>query len=57
MMESKEHCDIAISIDCDGQDDIHAIHNVVDEFYKGNDIVYGVRSNRKTDSFFKTIYC
>lgn len=53
MMEAKEYCDIIISIDCDGQDDINAMHSMIDEYYKGNDIVYGVRSKRKIDSFFK----
>lgn len=53
MMEAKEYCDMAISIDCDGQDDMNAMDKMVDEFYDGCDIVYGVRSKRDTDSFFK----
>ena len=53
MMESKDCCDITITIDCDGQDDINAIEGMVEEYKKGNDVVYGVRSNRDTDSFFK----
>lgn len=53
LMEARNHCDIVISIDCDGQDDITAIERMVDSYYEGNDIVYGVRDNRDTDSFFK----
>lgn len=53
LMEAKDLCDITISIDCDGQDDINAIDKMVDEYIKGSDIVYGVRSSRKTDTFFK----
>ncbi len=53
LMEAKDKCDITISIDCDGQDDINAMNEMVDAFLDGCDIVYGVRSNRKTDSFFK----
>ena len=45
--------DITISIDCDGQDDITAMDEMVECFHKGADIVYGVRSSRKKDSFFK----
>jgi glycosyltransferase involved in cell wall biosynthesis len=53
MMEAKEHCDITITIDCDGQDDISAMEQMVDAYREGCDIVYGVRSQRKTDTFFK----
>ena len=53
LMESKDHCDITISIDCDGQDDIHAMEQMVDEYLDGCEIVYGVRDNRDTDTFFK----
>jgi glycosyltransferase involved in cell wall biosynthesis len=52
-MEAKDLCDITISIDCDGQDDINAIDEMVDEYAKGSEIVYGVRNNRDTDTFFK----
>lgn len=45
--------DILVSIDADLQDDISVISKMVDEFKKGNDIVYGVRSSRDTDTFFK----
>ena len=53
LMEAKKYADITISIDCDGQDDIKAMENMVDEYHNGNDIVYGVRSSRTTDTFFK----
>ena len=53
LMESRDRCDITISIDCDGQDDITAMERMVDEYLDGCEIVYGVRANRKTDSFFK----
>jgi len=53
LMEAKDRCDITISIDCDGQDDIGAMDRMVDEYLGGAEIVYGVRSSRKTDSFFK----
>lgn len=53
LMESKEYCDITISIDCDGQDDISIMEKMVDAYFEGNEIVYGVRAQRKTDSFFK----
>lgn len=53
LMEAKDLCDITISIDCDGQDDIHAITSMVQEYLDGNEIVYGVRNNRDSDSFFK----
>ena len=55
LMEAKDNCDITISIDCDGQDDINAMKKMVEEYEKGSDIVYGVRSSRKTDSLFKRI--
>lgn len=53
LMEAKKYADITISMDCDGQDDFNAIGQMVDEYAKGNEIVYGVRNDRKTDSFFK----
>ncbi len=53
LMEAKDKCDITISVDCDGQDDIDAIDKMVDEYLSGCDIVYGVRSDRKTDTAFK----
>ena len=53
LMEAKDKCDITISIDCDGQDDINAMDEMVDAYLDGCEIVYGVRNNRDTDTFFK----
>lgn len=53
LMEAKKHCDITISVDCDGQDDITAMEKMVDAYLDGCDIIYGVRAKRKTDTFFK----
>lgn len=53
LMEARDKCDITISIDCDGQDDINAMDEMVDEYLSGAEIVYGVRSKRETDTFFK----
>lgn len=53
LMTVKEHADMVISLDADLQDDIDAIDRFVEKYYEGNDVVYGVRSARKTDTFFK----
>lgn len=53
LLETKDKCDITISIDCDGQDDMDAMDAMVDAYREGAEVVYGVRSNRKSDSFFK----
>ena len=53
LMEAKDQCDITISIDCDGQDDINAMDAMVDAWHDGCEVVYGVRSSRETDTFFK----
>lgn len=53
LMEARNFCDITISIDCDGQDDIDAMDRMVDEYLKGAEVVYGVRSSRATDTWFK----
>ena len=53
LMEARDKCDITISIDCDGQDDINAMDRMVDEYLAGSEVVYGVRSKRDTDTFFK----
>ena len=53
LMEAKDKCDITISIDCDGQDDINAMDAMVDAYLDGCEVVYGVRSKRDTDTFFK----
>lgn len=52
-MEAKDQCDITISIDCDGQDDINAMDEMVDAYLDGCEVVYGVRSKRDTDTAFK----
>ena len=53
LMDAKDRCDITISIDCDGQDDISAMDQMVDAYLDGCEIVYGVRSSRETDTWFK----
>ena len=53
LMTAKDRADITISIDCDGQDDINAMDARVDEYLAGCDVVYGVRSKRETDTWFK----
>ncbi len=53
LMTVKDHCDMAISMDADLQDDINAVDEMADKFYEGCDVVYGVRSARETDTFFK----
>ena len=55
LMEAKTKCDISISIDCDGQDDINAMDEMVKAYQEGSEIVYGVRSSRKTDTAFKRV--
>ena len=53
LMTAKEYADIIISMDADLQDDINAIDEMIAKYYDGNEIVYGVRSARKTDTYFK----
>lgn len=53
LMEAKDCCDITISIDCDGQDDINAMDEMIAAYKDGCEIVYGVRSKRDTDTIFK----
>jgi glycosyltransferase involved in cell wall biosynthesis len=53
LMTAKDNADMAVSLDADLQDDIDAIDKFIDEYHAGNEIVYGVRSSRKTDTFFK----
>ena len=53
LMEAKDEFDITISIDCDGQDDINAMNEMVTKYLEGYEVVYGVRSKRDTDTFFK----
>lgn len=53
LMTAKERADVTVSMDADLQDDINAVDAMLDEYYNGCDIVYGVRSKRKKDTFFK----
>lgn len=53
LMTVKDECDAAISLDADLQDDINAIDAMVDKYAEGFEVVYGVRSSRKKDTFFK----
>lgn len=55
LSEASRFCDASISIDCDGQDDIAAMERMVDAYLDGCDVVYGVRSSRETDTFFKRV--
>ena len=53
LMTVKDDCDITISIDADLQDDLDAMDEMLEKYHNGCDIVYGVRSKRETDTFFK----
>lgn len=53
MMEAKKYADVVITMDADLQDDIDVIDKMIEEYYDGNEIVYGVRNNRDTDTLFK----
>ncbi len=53
LMTAKDRCDMAISMDADLQDDVDAVDAMVEQYYAGCDIVYGVRFSRKKDTFFK----
>lgn len=53
LTEALDKCDITVSMDCDGQDDINAVDKMIDLYKEGCQVVYGVRSSRKTDTFFK----
>ncbi len=53
LMTAKEYADIVISMDADLQDDINVVDKFIEEYKNGSDIVYGVRSSRKTDTAFK----
>lgn len=48
-----EHADMIVSMDADLQDDINAVDEMIEAYHAGNDVVYGVRSSRKKDTFFK----
>ena len=53
LMTAVQYADLLISMDADLQDDINAMDQMIDAYHEGYDVVYGVRSSRKTDSFFK----
>ena len=53
LSETIDKCDITISMDCDGQDDICAMDEMIEQYAQGFEVVYGVRSKRDTDTFFK----
>ena len=53
LMTVRDICDVCITMDADLQDDINAVDEMLERFYEGNHVVYGVRSTRKTDTFFK----
>lgn len=53
LMEAQHKCDATISIDCDGQDDISKITDMIQCYKEGYEVVYGVRNSRDTDTFFK----
>ena len=55
LMYAKDHCDISISMDADLQDDINVMDDMIKKYNEGAEIVYGVRSSRKKDTFFKKI--
>lgn len=53
LMTAKEHADIIVSMDADLQDDIGAVHEMIEKYKEGCDVVYGVRSSREKDTVFK----
>ena len=53
LITAKDMCDVTVSIDADLQDDVAVIEEMIDKFHGGCDVVYGVRKERKTDTFFK----
>lgn len=53
LLDSIDKCHVTVTIDCDGQDDITVIEQMIDRYHEGFDIVYGVRDNRDSDSLFK----
>lgn len=53
LMTAKERADVTVSIDCDGQDDLNAVDEMLTEYAAGCDVVYGVRSDRRSDTAFK----
>ena len=51
LMEARDlGCDVTVTMDCDGQDDVHSLAAMLDEYAKGADVVYGVRNDRSSDT-------
>lgn len=55
LMEVKDHADITISIDCDGQEDIDAMDEMVRQYHDGCEVVYGLRNDRSSDCFSRDL--
>ena len=55
ILTAMDRSDVTISIDADLQDDVSVIEEMIDKFHAGSDIVYGVRNDRSSDSFFKRV--
>ncbi len=55
LITAMDRCDVTVSIDADLQDDVAVIEEMIDKYHEGCDIVYGVRKERKTDTFFKRV--
>ena len=53
LQEAAKYCDVTISVDCDGQDDINCIDQMLEKYKAGYEVVYGVRKDRSSDTFFK----
>ena len=53
LLEAKDKCDVTITLDCDGQHDINAVDEMLNQYMNGYDVVYGIRNNRTGDSTFK----
>lgn len=53
LMTARDNADIAVSLDADLQDDVEAIDEFISQYREGCDVVYGVRSSREKDTFFK----
>ena len=56
LMEAKDHCDVTITLDCDGQHDINAVDRMLEKYEEGNEVVYGIRNSRTGDSTMKKVF-
>lgn len=56
LLEARPHCDVTITLDCDGQHDINAVDLMLEKYEEGNEIVYGVRNSRTGDGLFKKVF-